>query len=444
MTTVAVGVVGLLTFGTITSLLAKIIFGVPSLGIDGQLKEFRKPLFETFAMFYGMSFCFVLDILQRKRLESNSELAEKNSKNQHHSILVIWFPAAFDLVATVCMCTGLLYTTVSVYQMLRGAMLVFTALFSVLFLKRKLTFHHYVSILLNIVGISLVGLANILSEEDVAMRGNLVLGIVLMIFGQCAQAAQVVVEEYFCQDLNMPSIRVVTYEGLFGVAMMLLLVFPLAYWIPGQDSGSLENILDSFIMIEHSWVLQGILLMDVSCMLFFNYFSMNVTKLSSSMFRTLLETMRTMIVWIVDILIYYVISQGRFGEPWTQYSFLQVIGFILLVIGTFHYSQYPTLPSSEEEEEEWFEEKVPLVKDIPGNKRKEQVTEKEQLVNQVNKKEMSQVMIGSKNPPKNVPNFYSSSPSIFMRHGGFSPSVYSQEILELEARQSGSLSSTVE
>ncbi|EME27408.1 Solute carrier family 35 member F6 [Galdieria sulphuraria] len=443
MTSVTVGVLGLLTFGTVTSLLAKIIFGVPSLGIDGQLKEFRKPLFETFAMFYGMSFCFVLDMLQRQKLESKSELVEKNAKSRHHSVLVIWFPAAFDLIATVCMCTGLLYTTVSVYQMLRGAMLVFTALFSVLFLKRKLTFHHYVSIFLNILGISLVGLANILSEKDIAMRGNLVMGIILMIFGQCAQAAQVVVEEYFCQDLNMPSIRVVTYEGLFGVAMMLLIVFPLAYWVPGQDSGSLENILDSFIMIEHSWILQGILLMDVCCMLFFNYFSMNVTKLSSSMFRTLLETMRTMIVWIVDILLYYFISQGQFGEPWTQYSFLQVIGFMFLVIGTFQYSQYPTLPVSEEE---WFEEeeKVPLVTDVPRNVTMKQVTGKEPVVSHINEKGTSQITIGSKNPPKNVPSFYSSSPSIFMRHGGFSPSVYSSEILELEARQSGSLSSTVE
>jgi len=118
---------------------------------------------------------------------------------------------------------------------------------------------------------------------------------------------KVVVEEYFCQDLNMPSIRVVTYEGLFGVAMMLLIVFPLAYFIPGQDAGSFENIFDSFVMIEHSWMLQGILLTDACCMLFFNYFSMNITKLSSSMLRTLLETMRTMIVWIVDMILFVLV-----------------------------------------------------------------------------------------------------------------------------------------
>eukprot|EP00871_Galdieria_phlegrea_P002518 jgi/Galph1/3267/GphlegSOOS_G1903.1 len=279
------------------------------------------------------------------------------------------YPALLDLVATSLMCFGLLYTTVSVYQMLRGAMLIFTALFSVIFLKRKLTIHHYSSILLNVTGITLVGLANILAQKDAALRGNLLMGIMLMIAGQCAQAAQVVVEEYFCQDLNMPSIRVVTYEGLFGMLTMIFVVFPIAYLIPGKDSGSFENLFDSLAMIVNSSALQCILIMDASCMLFFNYFSMNVTKLSSSVFRTLLETMRTMIVWIVDIFLYYIVSNGRFGEPWTEYSFLQVIGFTLLVIGTFQYSQYSTLPATPaktaEEEQALIAKQVTLGKQIP-------------------------------------------------------------------------------
>eukprot|EP00871_Galdieria_phlegrea_P002517 jgi/Galph1/3266/GphlegSOOS_G1909.1 len=69
MEDIGCGVVGLLLFGkrqyiyllitylmyrTVTSLLAKIIFGIPSTGLDGQIKDFRKPLFEVFAMFYGI------------------------------------------------------------------------------------------------------------------------------------------------------------------------------------------------------------------------------------------------------------------------------------------------------------------------------------------------------------------------------------------------------
>ena len=43
------------------------------------------------------------------------------------------------------MMTGLLYTPVSIYQMTRGALVLWVGLFSVMFLKRKLWLYQYVS-----------------------------------------------------------------------------------------------------------------------------------------------------------------------------------------------------------------------------------------------------------------------------------------------------------
>lgn len=57
-----------------------------------------------------------------------------------------------------------------------------------------------------------------------------------------------------------------------------------------------------------------------------------------AVFRTVLETMRTLLVWIVGLLLFYT-TQGRFGEEWTKYSFMQLAGFALLVGGTFVYAQ---------------------------------------------------------------------------------------------------------
>jgi len=56
-------------------------------------------------------------------------------------------PTAFDLVATVLMNVGLLSVTASVYQMMRGAEMLFAALFSVVFLHRTLNKFHYGGIL---------------------------------------------------------------------------------------------------------------------------------------------------------------------------------------------------------------------------------------------------------------------------------------------------------
>lgn len=61
--------------------------------------------------------------------------------------LLLAIPTIFDLIATVLMNIGLLHVTASVYQMMRGAEMLFAALFSVVFLKRNLNLYHYLGIL---------------------------------------------------------------------------------------------------------------------------------------------------------------------------------------------------------------------------------------------------------------------------------------------------------
>lgn len=56
-------------------------------------------------------------------------------------------PTFFDLIATVLMNIGLLSVTASVYQMMRGAEMLFAALFAVTFLHRSLNRFHLMGIL---------------------------------------------------------------------------------------------------------------------------------------------------------------------------------------------------------------------------------------------------------------------------------------------------------
>jgi drug/metabolite transporter (DMT)-like permease len=365
-------IAGLLLVGTVASLLAKIIYGVESTGRDGRFRPFRKPLFEVFSMFLGMSLCRLLEWIQPPEQLPPALLAQTTSSasadpladvlvrlpspwcelllKAHHwlgaltpaATHVILVPAVLDAAATMLMCTGLLFAPVSVYQMLRGSMLVFCAIFSVTLLRRRLHLYNILGVALALGGITTVGLASVAGEEDLEARGALLVGILLMIAGQAMQALQVVAEEHLLQNLLLPPMQVVFYEGIYGVALCLCIIFPLAYILPGNDYGHRwEDTLDSLVMIAHSGVLVLILLSDATSMLLFNMFSMNVTQLSSALFRTMLETLRTFLVWMIDLWIYYRWSDGRFGEAWTRYSWLQVVGFLVVVAGTWLYSQHP-------------------------------------------------------------------------------------------------------
>lgn len=61
--------------------------------------------------------------------------------------LLLAIPSFFDLIATILMNIGLLSVTASVYQMMRGAEMLFAAGMAVVFLKRHLNKYHYLGIL---------------------------------------------------------------------------------------------------------------------------------------------------------------------------------------------------------------------------------------------------------------------------------------------------------
>lgn len=86
----------------------------------------------------------------------------KISKYQY---LYLSIPAMCDFCATGLQFIGLLLVPASIWQMLRGGTLALVAVFSVLFLGRKLYRHHIVGIVLVVIGITIIGIAAIIGTE---------------------------------------------------------------------------------------------------------------------------------------------------------------------------------------------------------------------------------------------------------------------------------------
>lgn len=337
-------VLGVVVFGTAASLLAKLIYSVHGVNSHGDYAPFTKPWFQVLGMFAGMSACILLDLPKPKssaaeRAPLLHEDAAESADQQNQGIpWIINYPSLFDLFATACGTTGLLYTTVSVYQMLRGAQLVFTALLSIIFLNRRLTRLNYAGISLCMFGIVFVGLANVWGEDGAKSKKDTFFGIMVILAGQVLQASQVVLEEHLLQNLSMSSVRVVAWEGVFGSAHCLLWVFPIIFMLPGMDGGHLEDPYDAFYMLFHSWAIVAVIIADMLLMLAYNVCGMEVTNNLSAVSRVIIETLRTLFVWLCDLILFYLISGGRLGEPWTPYSFLQAFGFCLTVAGTVCYN----------------------------------------------------------------------------------------------------------
>lgn len=72
---------------------------------------------------------------------------QKEGHSEWRQLALLCIPTVFDLIATILMNIGLLSVTASVYQMMRGAEMLFAAVFALLFLGRRLNLLHLLGIL---------------------------------------------------------------------------------------------------------------------------------------------------------------------------------------------------------------------------------------------------------------------------------------------------------
>ena len=172
------------------------------------------------------------------------------------SVALLALPAICDICGTTLMNVGLLFVAASIYQMTRGALVLFVGLFSVVFLKRNLNGWKWASLFIVVLGVAVVGLAGALEKKNAApslpgdtqpggqpdllihraiivMRETLsaleahtaaetVIGILMIAGAQIFTASQFVLEESIMEKYSMDPIQVVGWEGVFGFLVTLI------------------------------------------------------------------------------------------------------------------------------------------------------------------------------------------------------------------------------
>ena len=167
-------------------------------------------------------------------------------------VTVLALPAICDILGTTLMNAGLLFVAASIYQMTRGALVLFVGLFSVIFLRRHLGGWKWASLFIVVAGVALVGLAGVLEKGAPSLPGGIqpdpdvhdnlirnyarraisslethtpaetILGITMIAGAQIFTASQFVLEESIMERYSMDPIQVVGWEGVFGFLVTLL------------------------------------------------------------------------------------------------------------------------------------------------------------------------------------------------------------------------------
>merc|ERR1712023_84528 len=112
-------------------------------------------------------------------------------------------------------------------------------------------------------------------------------------------------------------------EGTFGTLLCLIVVYPLARFVPGSNHGCFEDIENTMAQLANNPSL--VVLTAVFCVSVFalNSMSVLITFMLSSVWHAILDNFRPISIWATQLVIYS-LTDGAHGEAWTRGSFLQL------------------------------------------------------------------------------------------------------------------------
>ena len=182
------------------------------------------------------------------------------------SVILLALPACCDIAGTTLMNVGLLFVAASIYQMTRGALVLFVGVFSITFLKRKLYFYQWLALFLVVLGVAIVGLAGAIAPnpqaqpapksiselslltlrtvtEEVRVKAKstealyTVLGVLMIAAAQIFTATQFVSEEWILEKYALEPLKVVGWEGVFGFIVTIVGMVILHFAVGTTEKG---------------------------------------------------------------------------------------------------------------------------------------------------------------------------------------------------------------
>lgn len=224
--------------------------------------------------------------------------------------------------------------------MMRGIIVIITALLSIAFLGKKQYAHHWLSLFMIIIGVAIVGLVGIKMSEnegsDSDSTPTSILGVLLLLLAQCFTGLQFISEEKILSGYYLDPLLIVGLEGFWGCLYFSILL-PIFQHVKCDgalcNGGYLEDSMTAFRQMKEfpSMIVMSFgIIVSIGC---FNATGVAITKYASAAQRSTVDTCRTLLIWCISLMI-----------GWEKFYWQELIGFILLVVGTLVYNEIIELP----------------------------------------------------------------------------------------------------
>ena len=268
----------------------------------------------------------------------------KQSYSRKMIILMI-IPSMFECVAFCLGTYAQILMALSLAMIMKGAKVVFSAIFTVTFLKRKLERYHWFAVALCVAGLAVAGGSEYLNNSDNV--GTILLGTAMMLGCECLKAFHIIFDEKMFKHNKCDVTFVVGIEGIYSCIVLIPMTILAWLVIPGSEGGSFESLSDSFYRIGESATISGILCVYPLTVLIVTIAGAMVTKHLSGVHNALISVARSILIWALELIFFYAAPKDlarMYGQPWGPFTYLKLIGFVCVIVATLVYDEDIKLP----------------------------------------------------------------------------------------------------
>ena len=298
--------------------------------------------FLIFCMFFSEFLCLLIYYIKGICIKKKEE--QKKKIKFFYFIILSSLNAITEFLNIII----LMYLSTSIYEMFYGLLFIFTFISSILYLKTRYYRHHFLSIFIIIIGVSISGLYRI-TNKNPSSSYNPVLGIFLLIIQQIIISFFYVLEEKILKDYDYSPLNVVGLEGIWGTFIygILLIIFQFIRcdnWNEFYrktlcfsryyefDSYFEDSLFAIEQVLENKIILLLILLYCIGIILY-NSSRLTIFKNRSAIFYLIVNN----VVRIFILFIFILVLPKELTSENDTFNWLILIGLVIILLGCLIY-----------------------------------------------------------------------------------------------------------
>ncbi|CAG5123333.1 unnamed protein product [Candidula unifasciata] len=265
------------------------------------------------------------------------EVVRNRRINKKPSKLVYFPPAFFALAHVLLLYFGLKLTYSSSFIMLKGTVVLFTALLSLAFLAQQLRYYVWFGVVVATIGFAVSGISDYIHFPSGYEKYGIAAGDLLILMAQIMFATKIIYEQKFIRKHFTHPMVFLGCEGVYGsfFAIVLLLAFNFADAVQYSSlpNGRLEDVKDFVLQLSNSWHAVLAVIGSLVSYILYTYLGMFLIRDQGALPRIVIETFTWGIYWTICLFLH-----------WENFFIAQVPGLCVIAIGALIYANILPLP----------------------------------------------------------------------------------------------------